>query len=427
MSDQTITCPNCHTSISVAGSLSAQIRQQLEADVAKKQADQLKKLAEQQQQLDAQAREIAKQQAGFDQQLQEQLSKEKEKLWAIAQQKAREKMSQESDAKLKELEEENKKNKEELRKAEQQELELRKKTREVEEKAERMQLEIQRTLDAERQKIAESVKKQALEEQRLKTLEKDKQLDQMRQQIEELKRKSEQGSMQIQGEVQEEDLKAALQSAFPTDIITDVEKGVKGADLIQTVVNQFGQQCGVILWESKNTKAWKDEWVSKLKEDQTLVKADICIIVTNVLPKNTETFAFINNVWVVNFSSVILLTQALRIQLQSLYQAKKSLVGREEKMEVLYGYLSSPQFKNRVENIVSAFSQLQDQLTKEKRAMQVMWARREKEIERVVSNTTGMYGDLQGIIGAALPTVEQLELPEGSGEEDAQAGLWEVR
>ncbi len=424
MSDQTILCPKCHTSISVADSLSAQIRQELEADVLKKQAEHLKKLELQQKELVAKELEIKKQQEQLSAQVEEQLQKEKEKIWAIAQQKAKEKVEAEAGSKLKELEEENKKKTEELRKAEQQELELRKKSREIEEKAAKMELEVQRQLDEERRKIAEQAKRLADDEHRLKMLEKDKQLDMMRHQIEELKRKSEQGSMQIQGEVQEEDLKQILQTAFPTDTIEDVEKGIKGADLIQTVISPFGQKCGVILWESKNVKSWKDEWVTKLKEDQNIVKADVCVIVTKVLPKGADNFAHIQNVWAVDYNSVLLLTQALRLQLQQVFQVQNSLVGREEKMEVLYGYLSSPQFKNRVENIVSAFLSLQEQLTKEKRSMQVIWSRREKEIERVINNTTGFYGDLQGIIGSALPSVEHLELPEESESLQAQEGLF---
>lgn len=420
MSDQTITCPNCNTSISVTASLSAQIRQQLEAEVGKKQQQELAKLESERKKLLDQEGILKNKLEEADKNLQEQLQKEKQKMWAIAKQEAKKLADEETGSKLKELEEENKRKSEALKNAEAQELELRKKSRDVEERAQKLELEITRKMDEERQKIAEQAKKQALEEQRLKTLEKDKQLDQMRQQIEELKRKSEQGSMQIQGEVQEDDLKAMLQSHFPSDTIEDVEKGIRGADLVQTVRNNFGQQSGVILWESKNTKEWKDEWIKKLKEDQGLVKADICILVSAVLPKGIETFALIDNVWVVNYHSVLLLTAALRVQLHNLSQLKLSVVGKDEKMEMLYQYLSGTQFRNRVENIVSAFSSMKADLDKEKRAFERIWKKREQEIERVISNTSSMYGDLQGIIGKGLPTVDSLELP----EELEQEGLF---
>ena len=445
MPDQTILCPHCQQSIPLSQALSEQVKHELEAQFAQEQEANLKKLQEQavalekeKQLLASQRMTLVKQQEALRQELAEKLAEqkktieaesqlklesEKKKMWTMAQQKAAEKAREETQLKLKELEDENRKKTDELRKAEQLELELRKKSREVEEKAQKLELEVQRKIDEERQKIAEDAKKQADEENRLKSLEKDKQLEMMRKQIEELKRKSEQGSMQIQGEVQEEDLKQILQSAFPIDIVEDVEKGIRGADLVQTVMNSYGQQCGVILWESKNTQAWNDQWVKKLKEDQNIVKADVSVIVSKVLPRGVESHTVIQNVWVVDYQSVLLLTQALRIQLQQICQVKSSLVGREEKMEVLYTYLSGTQFKNRVENIVSAFISMQEQLIKERRAMQAIWNRREKEIERVINNTTGMYGDLQGIIGGSLPSIHQLELPDGEVE-DGELGLF---
>lgn len=424
MSDQIIHCPNCQTQISVAASLSSQIRQEIETDFAKQQAEFQKKLELERKQLSDQEQKLKQQSENLSKQLEEQLQKEKQKMWAIAKQEAEKVAIAKSESKVKELEEANLKATAELRKAEQQELELRKKSREIEEKAARMELEIQRKMDEERKKIAEESKKKADEEHRLKTLEKDKQLEQMRQQIEELRRKSEQGSMQIQGEVQEDDLKAMLQSHFPSDKVEDVEKGIRGADLVQTVRNSFGQQSGVILWESKNTKDWKDEWIKKLKEDQGLVNADICILVSAVLPKGIETFALIDNVWVVNYQSVLLLTAAVRVQLHQLSKMKLSMVGKDEKMEVLYQYLSGAQFRTRVENIVSAFSSMKADLDKEKRAFERIWKKREQEIERVITNTSSMYGDLQGIIGAGLPPVESLELPDGFNEEETQSELF---
>lgn len=421
MSDQKIVCPHCQHTISVTASLTAQLREEFVIEFRKKEQLAKAELMKQQQEIEQKEKALELDKKFVEEKISSEVQKEKQKIWAMAQQKAKEKIEQEHGAKFKELEEENKQKSEELKKAQELELTLRKKSREIEERAEQIELEITRKLDEERKKIAEQSKKIADEEHRFKLLEKDKQLDVMRQQIEDLKRKSEQGSMQIQGEVQEDSLKELLISQFPSDKITDVEKGIKGADVVQVVKNQFGQRAGIILWESKNTKSWKDEWVTKLKEDQHRVEADICVIVSNILPKGADTFTQIRNVWIVKIESVVLLTFALRSQLLQLSRLKQSLDGREEKMAVLYQYISGAQFKNRVENIVTAFSCMKEDLEKEKRAFERIWKKREQEIERVISNTAGMYGDLQGMIGASLPAVSSLELPEAIGQD----GLFE--
>ncbi|MCB9801760.1 MAG: DUF2130 domain-containing protein [Pseudomonadales bacterium] len=337
---------------------------------------------------------------------------EKKKLWKVAQEKAAEKQEKE----VRDLQEQLKERTDKLQEAETQELELRKQARELAEKQKSLELEIARTLDKEREKIALDARKQADEAHRLKDLEKDKKLQDAQKANEELARKLQQGSMQTQGEVLEADLKALLEQAFPTDSIQDVEKGVKGADVVQTVHTKTGERSGVIVWESKNTKAWSQSWVTKLKQDQHTVKADICVLVSTALPAGVETYTMISGVWVVHPSVAHLVATALRMQLLATHQARQSLVGREEKMEVLYAYLSGTQFKARVENIISAFIQMQEGLQKEKRAMQTQWSKREREIERVIANTTGMYGDLQGIIGAQLPEIAQLQLPDEAPE-----------
>lgn len=423
MSDQLITCPSCSHQFSITSTITAKIREELDREHQQKQLELQRQTAKKldeikllEQKVKAQEELVKNQEQEIEKKVKEQTDKEKEKLWHIAQAKAAEKF----EAKLKMSEEENQKIVQRLKETEENELKLIQKGKELEEKERRMELEKARQIEEERKKIAEESRKAADEEHRMKFLEKEKQLEMMRTQIEELKRKSEQGSMQIQGEVQEEDLKTLLQSTFPIDQILDVEKGVRGADLIQVVRNSAGQQCGIIVWESKNTKEWKDDWVKKLRDDQHLVKGDICVLVTKVLPKGADNHAFINGVWVIKHSLVLLVTHAMRNQLIQLHSMKVSNVGKEEKMEVLYHYLSGSQFKSRVESIVNAFMTMQDQLTAEKRAMNTIWNRREKEIQRIVDQTTGMYGDLQGIIGAALPTVQSLEL--SSGEDDDEEG-----
>ncbi|NRH21460.1 DUF2130 domain-containing protein [Candidatus Gracilibacteria bacterium] len=287
-----------------------------------------------------------------------------------------------------------------------------------------LELEKDRARIEERKKLEEEFAKQTqdklkleLEKQDLETDKKlrakDEQIAQMQRAIEDAKRKGEQGSMQIQGEIQEDALKELLGHNFPIDNITDVEKGIKGADIIQEVRNDFGQSVGIIAWESKNTKAWSDSWVEKLKEDRLRVNADVSILVTAVLPKDVEKFGLYKGVWLVEWAYVLPIATMLRGQIEAMAHLRTSLVSKDEKMEVVYNYLTSAKFKDKVENIIDAFRQMQDQVAEERRAFESRWKKREQLLEQVIKNTGGMYGDLGGMLGGKLEKVEYLEL--GSG------------
>ncbi|MBI5882042.1 MAG: DUF2130 domain-containing protein [Elusimicrobia bacterium] len=305
-----------------------------------------------------------------------------------------------------------------LEEARAQEFSLRKRGRELEEKEKSLALELERKLDAERAAIKEEVLGKAAEEHRLKEREKDKQLDDMRKQIEELKRKAEQGSQQAQGEVQELELEDVLKQNFRSDEIAPVAKGVRGADVLQTVFSSSGKPCGSILWESKRTKAWSDGWIQKLKDDQREAKADLGILVSANLPKGVSHVGCVEGVWVADFSSAMGLGTALRAGILQAAIARNALVGKGEKMELIYNYLSGPEFRNRVQAIVDAFAGMKVELDAEKRTMERVWAKRDKQLERVLLNTAGMYGDLQGLIGAQLAPIPQLEL---SAEHDEKS------
>jgi len=407
MTEQIITCPQCETQIPLTDALTKKMRQELENKINKEFKEKEKELEEKTKLLEENKKNI-------DIQIAKKLENEKIKMWKIAQEKAAEKL----DLELKDLKKANEEKNEQLNKMRNEQLELRKEKRAIEEEKKNMKLEIEKKLDKERKNIAEQAKQDATEEMRLKMAEKDKQLEQMKKSVEDLKRKSEQGSMQIQGDVQEDDLKRMLQNNFPMDIIEDVPTGIKGADLIQTVNSSFGNKAGIILWESKNTKAWSNEWIKKLKGDQAIVKADICILVSQALPDDIKDFKYQGGVWICSYKSILSLIKALRLHITQLSQVKQSLIGKDEKMELLYNYLSGSEFKNRIENIVSAFTSMQTDLDTEKRSMERIWKKRGKEIERVIMSTSGMYGDLQGIIGASLPTIKSLELPSGEDNND---------
>lgn len=232
----------------------------------------------------------------------------------------------------------------------------------------------------------------------------------MQKQIEELKRKAEQGSQQLQGEVQELELEALLRAKFPRDTIEPVPKGEHGGDALQHVVGSSGQVCGTIIWESKRTKNWSDGWLTKLREDQRAAKAEIAVIVSQSLPKEIETFGVMENVWVTHPKTVLPLAVTLRHTLIEVASARQASEGQQTKTEMVYQYLTGPRFRHRVEAIVEAFSSMQEDLDKEKKAIVKQWAKREEQIDRVMQATAGMYGDLQGIAGKTIQKIEGLEL-----------------
>lgn len=271
---------------------------------------------------------------------------------------------------------------------------------------------LQKENKEEEEKIKKEVKKQSDEEHRFKDLEKEKKLQDALKVNEELKRKLEQSSQQTQGEVLELELEKILKNEFPSDNISEVKKGERGADTVQKVIDKLGRDCGMILWESKNAQ-WQNGWITKLKEDQRAKKSELAVLVTINKPDWLDSFVYKDGVWVTEWKFVIPLAMALRFNLISVHHSKVSGEGKSEKMEVLYHYLTGTEFKHRVEAIVESFSSLQDEMEREKRWFSAKWGRQEKEIRKVLDNTHGMWGDLQGIIGRSLPDIETLELESG--------------
>lgn len=308
-----------------------------------------------------------------------------------------------------------------------QELEMRKKQRELEEKAKTQELDMARKLDEEKRKMSEEMTKaqdevlevkmkDIQEENRKKEMEMLKQQEQMKKTIDELKRKAEQGSQQIQWDIQEDDLKNAISQAFPIDKIEDVPTGIKWADLIQTVNNNLGQASGIMVWESKNTKSWVDAWIMKLKEDKLKVNGSIAILVTTVLPKWLKKFGMVDDVMVCLPEYVIAVAGILRDKLLSISKVETSLQWKDIKMEMLYKYLSSEEFSWKMNMMVDVFSNLKSGIDSERRAMEKNWKKREKDLERATFAVTGMYGELESLMGQSLPGADKLEL--GYWEED---------
>lgn len=390
---QSIKCPNCGRSIPLDKAFTHEVEEKLKKQF---EADKEKREKEYQKQLGIKERE-----------LKETLEKEREKLERAAKKKAEVSISQEMEELRKEVE----KKSDEIKKARKLEIEFLKKQKELEEREESLNLTLERTLARERKKIRDDAAEQVREETRLKDREKDEQLKALRKQIEDLKQRSEQGSVQSQGEALELELEDALRSAFPSDSIEPVSKGKTGADIVQKVKDASGRICGAIIWETKRTKNWSEKWIEKLKTDQRDEKADIAVLTSTALPNEINRFGQYNGIWVSDFDSAINLAAALRKVLIEVAHVRSSSEGKTEKIELLYKYFAGTEFKQRVEGMVEAFVQLQDDLESEKRAMHKLWSQREKQIQKIVMNTAGMYGDLQGIIGRSLPEIKLLEMP----------------
>lgn len=414
MTDQIIKCPSCGSDIPLTEALSNKIKEGLEAEFQAKSRARELEIKRREETLASKVREIEDQKKSVEETVFKRLSLERARLF----EEAKKKVSEEKDLELRDLREENLLKEKKLEEARSQELDLRKKARELEEAKKNLDLEMARRLDSERDRIRQSTIELFSEEHRLKDLEKDKRIADMLNKIDELKRKGEQGSMQTQGEVLELDLELLLKDKFPLDVIEPVAKGMRGADVIQKVYTRAGHYCGSIAWESKRTKAWNDEWITKLKDDQREVKAEAAVIVTEALPKGVAAFAQVEGVWVTGVSLAGALAEAIRLGLTQVAQSRLSAVGKNEKMEAIYEYLSGAGFRQRVEAIIESFRAMKEDLDSEKRSVMKAWAKREKQIERVMANTSGMYGDMQGIIGSTLPEIKLLEL--GSGDEEPE-------
>ena len=232
----------------------------------------------------------------------------------------------------------------------------------------------------------------------------------MQKQIEELKRRAEQGSQQLQGEVQELELEDTLRTKFPRDAVEPVPKGEHGGDALHRVYGPLQQICGTILWESKRTKNWSDGWLAKLREDQRAAKAELAVIVSHTLPKDVDTFDFVDGVWVTSPRYVVPVAIALRHTLIELFAARQASEGQQTKMEMIYQYLTGPRFRHRIQAIVEKFADMQEDLDKERKTMTKLWAKRQEQIRCVVESTAGMYGDMQGIAGKTLQEIDGLTI-----------------
>ena len=335
-------------------------------------------------------------------------AKEKEQLIKTATQKAQ----AETEQKLKLLEEENREKSEKLAKANKQELELRKQFNKLEEDKRSFELEKQRQLDQERQQIREQAQKQILEEQKITDLAKDKLISDLKKSLEDARRKADQGSQQTQGEVIELQLEEMLKNSFPTDEIVPISKGVNGADVRQIVKSSGGTTCGTVLWESKQTKSFKNEWLQKLKNDLRTSKDDIAALVSAATPEpNWKGISHIDGVWVCSYDMVLPLSMLLRKALLDVGYQKAISKHQGKKADILYEYITGSEFRGQIESMVEVFMEMNAQITKERVVFEKSWKQREGQLQRLFTSTVNIFGGIQGRVGSnTLPEIKGLEL-----------------
>lgn len=414
MNEPVIHCPACHTEIKLTESLAAplieQTRRKFEQTLAAKDAE----VAKRETALKTKEGELEAAKASIDEQIAAKVKAERVGIAAEEAKKARLLAASDLDQKTKELvdlQEVLKERDGKLAEAQKAQAELIRKQRELDDAKREMDLTIEKKVQESLVAVRDKAKQEVEEALKLRVLEKEEQISSMQRQIEELKRRAEQGSQQLQGEVQELELEALLRSKFPLDLIEPVPKGEFGGDVLQRVLGVSGQHCGTILWESKRTKNWSDSWLAKLRDDQRSANAELALLISNALPKGVTAFDHVDGVWIAEHRCAIPVAIALRQSLIEIAKVRQAGDGQQTKMELVYEYLTGPRFRHRIEAIVEKFSDMQSDLDKERKATTRLWAKREAQIRGVVEATVGMYGDLQGIAGKALQEIEALSPP----------------
>lgn len=403
----TIKCPRCSNEFPLEDAVSEEYKKDLREQMLayKKQKDEESSRREQEWEQQQKKRE-----AELKKQLEENIRKN---------------ISSDFEQQLRLLEQNNKENEEKLKEARQQQVNFLRKEQELKNKEAELELSVQKTLQVEREKLSIEIRK--LEEQRisaretefqLRMKEMEEKLDAQRKLAEEMQRKAEQGSMQLQGEAQELALEEMLRVAFPFDLISEVGKGVRGADCIQTVRNNFGQECGKIIYESKRTNAFSNDWIEKLKADMRSQGAEIAVIVTRTMPRDMDCFGISNGVWVCNFSEVKALASVLRDGVVRVFNTAKNNENKGDKMQLLYGYLTSNEFAEQWKAIREGFMSMKMSIQKERDAMERLWKAREKQLEKVLLNAAHIRGSIEGISGMDHVDLNLLEKGENDNQDE---------
>jgi hypothetical protein len=405
-----IKCPNCAHAFPIEEVMAEEYKKDLREKMVSFTRQKEEEFAKKQQEFATQQKQ---QELAFEQQQkrlttawEQKLAEEKKTLESTLEESLRKSIATDFENKLRMLDSSNKEHEEKLRLARAKELEFMKKEQAMKEKEAEMELQLERRLQQQRAEMVEQVRKQEAEknsikdtEHQLRVKELEKQLDDQKKLAEEMKRKAEQGSMQLQGEVQELILEELLRNSFPFDLISEVGKGVRGADCVHLVRNQFGQECGKIIYESKRTKDFSAEWIEKLKKDMRSMGVDVAVIVTQCYPKGMDCFGERDGVWICSFDEVKAVSYILRDGILKLFSATKSQENRGDKMHMLYDYLTSNEFSEQWKAIREGFMSMKLSIQRERDAMEKLWKAREKQLEKVMLNAAHIRGSIEGIAG----------------------------
>ncbi|WP_291275923.1 DUF2130 domain-containing protein [Flavobacterium sp.] len=414
----TIQCPNCGTAIDVNDLLKHQIEETLRKEFQSKAAMQEKEIALKKEQFEKAKAEFEAKKRQENELFAERLEREKKQAERDIAERLKQKLEEENQERIALMNKELAEKSEKIRELNKMEAEIAKLNREKMEMKEAIEAQLQRQLNDQLIQEKEKIRKLEEEKNELKVKELLKQLEDQKKLTEEMKRKQEQGSMQMQGEVQELAIEEFIMQNFPLDTLEEIKKGATGADCLQIVNTREVQNCGTIYYESKRTKAFQPAWIEKFKNDIRTKKANIGVLVTEVMPADMDRMGMKDGIWICTFEEFKGLSAVLRQSLIQISQAVQSQENKGDKMEMLYDFLTSNEFRLQIEGIVEGFSQMQADLISEKRAMQRIWSQREKQIEKVILNTTNMYGNIRGIAGNAVQAVRALELDDTHSLED---------
>jgi hypothetical protein len=411
-----IKCPNCGHLFDVENVLAADIELKFEKQYQQKLQQSLDKVETDKKHLQDAQQKFEETRKNANEIFAQKLQQEKLKLETELQEQLRKSITADFENKMRMLENNNKDNEEKLREARKKELEFLQKEQQLKNKEAEMEITLQKKLQEERASLSEQIRNQESEKNQLKETEYQLKLKELHIQLEEqkkladeMKRRAEQGSMQRQGEVQELLLEEILKDIFPFDKIEEVGKGVEGADCIQIVRNNSGTECGKIIYESKRTKTWSNSWTDKLKTDKRNRGADVAILVTQVFPKDMERFGEKDGIWICNFSEVSSVAHLLRNGIIQINEVQKSQENKGDKMQMLYDYLTGNEFRGQMEAIVEGFMSIKNSISRERVQMEKLWKEREKQLEKVLISTSGMFGSVKGIAGASVGSIPLLE------------------
>ena len=402
-----VKCPGCGYAFPIEEVMAEEYKKELKREMLSyksKKDEEAQKIRE----------ELLRKQEEFDKKsrqqnlvFEERLASEKKQLQQQLEETLRKNIASDFENKLAMLENANKESEEKLKLSRQKEMEFLQREKQLKDKEAEMELALQRKLQEQRGELSDQIRKQEQEknnlketEHQLRVKELEKQLDDQKKLAEEMKRKAEQGSMQLQGEVQELILEELLRQSFPFDVISEVGKGIRGADCVQTVRNQFGQECGQIIYESKRTKDFGGDWIEKLKKDMRSQGVDVAVIVSQCYPKGMECFGEKDGVWICSFEEAKAVAYILRDGIIKLFNTNKSQENRGDKMQLLYSYLTSTEFSEQWKAIKEGFMSMRQSIQQERVAMERMWKAREKQLEKVLLNAAWIRGSIEGIAGS---------------------------